>query len=209
MINRDDMLELTRRMTPSRTCIGRVAGAYIDDMGEVSETFNIHFGKLSGSEKAGNLALAKTIPFSRTNEQLKEYSFPEDRKGKDSLWMLLNVILESELKNDALLEILYEEMADGYPVDHDIAVYVFHGTYDIPRKAKDKESLWESEEIYRFMICTVSPMAAEYKPGEPVFGFLYPAFSDRSADKDRIDIFHADPSHPEEGLMYKFFGRER
>ena len=37
MINREDMLELTRRMTPARNCFDRVAGAYINDMGEVDE----------------------------------------------------------------------------------------------------------------------------------------------------------------------------
>lgn len=61
------MLELTRRMTPSRTCFDRIAGAYIDAWGEIEDTFNIHFGKLSGSEKARNLNLAKTVPFSKTN----------------------------------------------------------------------------------------------------------------------------------------------
>ena len=64
MIHREDMLELTRRMTPARSCFDRIAGAYIDDMGEVDESFNIHFGKLSASEKAKNLALAKAVPFS-------------------------------------------------------------------------------------------------------------------------------------------------
>lgn len=197
------MLELTRRMTPSRTCFSRVAGAYLNDMGEVEDTFNIHFGKLSPSEKTRNLSLAKTIPFSKTNEQLKEYTFSDKRKGKDSMWKLLNVMLECGLKNDALLDIFYEQMADGYPVDHDCAVYLFHGIYDIPRKAKDKESLWESEEIYEFIICTVSPMAAEYEPASPVFGFLYPAFSDRSSDRNKIDIYHLNPEKEEEGLMYK------
>ena len=33
MINRDDMLELTRRMTPSRNCFARIAGAYMDEEG--------------------------------------------------------------------------------------------------------------------------------------------------------------------------------
>ena len=33
MINREDMLELNRRMTPARTCFDRIAGAYINDMG--------------------------------------------------------------------------------------------------------------------------------------------------------------------------------
>ena len=49
-------------------------------------------------------------------------------------------------------------------------------------------------------------MQAEYEPAEPVFGFLYPAFSDRSADREKIDVFHADSAKIEEGLMYKLFG---
>lgn len=207
MINRDDMLELTRRMTPSRTCFDRVAGAYINDMGEIEDTFNIHFGKLSGGEKARNLALAKTVPFSKTNEQLKEYAFPKAMRAPGTMWQLLQGIQQCGLKNDELMEVLYEQMADGYPVDHEFAVFVFHGVYDVPLKAKDKESLWESEEIYDFIICTISPMKGEYEPDEPVFGFLYPAFSDRSADRDKIDIFHKNPAYVEDGLMYKLIGK--
>ena len=208
MINRDDMLELTRRMTPSRTCFDRVAGAYINDMGEIEDTFNIHFGKLSGGEKARNLALAKSVPFSKTNDQLKEYAFPKSMKVPGTMWQLLQGIQQCGLKNDELMEVLYEQMADGYPVDHEFAVFVFHGVYDVPLKAKDKESLWESEEIYDFIICTISPMKGEYEPDEPVFGFLYPAFSDRSGDRDKIDIFHKNPAYVEDGLMYKLLGKD-
>ena len=207
MINREDMLELTRRMTPARTCFDRIAGAYINDMGEVEDSFNVHFGKLSGSEKSRNLALAKVIPFAKTNEQLKEYTFSEKAKGKDSIYTLLRAIQQCGLKNDVLMELLYEQIADGFPVDYEFATFVFHGTYDVPIKAKDKESLWDSEEVYDFIICTVSPMAGEYEPAEPVFGFLYPAFSDRSGDEEKIDIFHADPECVEEGLLYKILGK--
>lgn len=59
MINREDMLELTRRMTPARTSFVRMAGCYTDSDGEYDGSFNIHFLKLSGSEKARNLAIAK------------------------------------------------------------------------------------------------------------------------------------------------------
>ena len=207
MINREDMLELTRRMTPARNCFDRIAGAYINDMGEVEDSFNVHFGKLSGSEKSRNLALAKAIPFAKTNEQLKEYTFSEKAKGKDSIYTLLRAIRQCSLKNDALMEILYEQIADGFPVDYEFATFVFHGTYDVPIKAKDKESLWDSEEVYDFIICTVSPMEGEYEPAEPVFGFLYPAFSDRSGDEEKIDIFHGDPECVEEGLLYKILGK--
>lgn len=207
MINRDDMLELTRRMTPTRTCFDRIAGAYISETGEIEDTFNIHFGKLSGGEKAKNLKLAKTIPFSKTNVQLKEYAFDDEVKGKDSMWRLLKAVQQCGLKNDALMEILYEQIADAYIVDHRFAVYVFHGVYDIPAKSKDGESLWESEEIYDFIICTISPLEDEYQPAEPVFGFLYPAFSDRSSEQSKIDIYHLNPDMQEEGLVYKLVGK--
>ena len=39
MINREDMLELTRRMTPSRTSFTRVAGGYMEPGGEIDESF--------------------------------------------------------------------------------------------------------------------------------------------------------------------------
>ena len=48
MINREDMLELTRRMTPSRTCMDRIAGGYMDEDGLLDGSFIILFVKLSG-----------------------------------------------------------------------------------------------------------------------------------------------------------------
>ena len=47
MINREDMLELTRRMTLSRTSITRIAGCYVDRDGEFEGSFNTNFLKLS------------------------------------------------------------------------------------------------------------------------------------------------------------------
>ena len=101
MINREDMLELTRRMTPSRTCMDRIAGGYMDEDGFLDGSFNIHFLKLSGEEKAKNLALAKAVPFSKTNEQLKEYEFSPTQERPGSLWQLLMAMREARLKNDA------------------------------------------------------------------------------------------------------------
>ena len=62
MINREDMLELTRRMTLSRTSITRIAGCYVDRDGDFDGSFNINFLKLSASERTKKLKLAKEIP---------------------------------------------------------------------------------------------------------------------------------------------------
>lgn len=56
-----------------------------------------------------------------------------------------------EAQNDALNETFYELVGEHYQsVGKDYAVFLFHGTYDVPLKASDKESLWESEEVYDF-----------------------------------------------------------
>ena len=63
---------------------------------------------------------------------------------------------------------LYELVGEHYQsIGKDYAVFLFHGTYDVPLKASDKESLWESEEVYDFLVCTISPLEGEYEPGEP------------------------------------------
>ena len=202
MINREDMLELTRRMTPSRTCMDRIAGGYMDEDGFLDGSFNIHFLKLSGEEKAKNLALAKAVPFSKTNEQLKEYEFSPTQERPGSLWQLLMAMREARLKNDALNETFYELVGEHYQsVGKDYAVFLFHGTYDVPLKASDKESLWESEEVYDFLVCTISPLEGEYEPGEPEWGFLFPAFSDRSTEIHRIDIFQKNAMASQTELM--------
>ena len=76
-IDREDMLELTRRMTVSRNCFSRIAGAYMDEEGFIDGTFNTHFLKLSGSEKEKNLNIAKTVPYSNTNVHLTGSGSPE------------------------------------------------------------------------------------------------------------------------------------
>ena len=65
MINREDMLELTRRMTPSRTCMDRIAGGYMDEDGFLDGSFNIHFLKLSGEERRRTSRLQRRFLFRR------------------------------------------------------------------------------------------------------------------------------------------------
>ncbi len=191
-INREDMLELTRRMTLSRNCFDRIAGAYMDGEGFVDGTFNKHFQKLSVKDQQVNLDIAKAIPFSETNVQLKEYAFGEADKKPGSTWQLLMALKECGLKNDAMLDVFYEEFGQQYRAEGSYAIYFFHGSYDVPLKASDKENLRESEEVYQFLVCAVCPVKGDYEPGEPKCGFLFPAFKDRSSDRERIDIFVGD-----------------
>ena len=206
MINREDMLELTRRMTPAQTSITRIAGCYVDRDGDFDGSFNTHFLKLSGADKAKNLKLAKAVPFSDTNQNLKQYEFSTDAQKPGSMWQLLMALKECGLKNDALLDTFYDVVMERYHADSEYAVLVFHDRYDIPAKASDKERLWESEEVFEYLICVVCPLAGEYEPGEPECGFLFPAFTDRSGDLNHVNVFQKNPGRPHMELVEEILG---
>ena len=195
------MLELTRRMTTSRSSMTRIAGSYMDAEGYSDGTFNTNFLKLSASEKTKNLAIAKAIPFSETNVKLKGYQFPNEGRKPGSIWQLLMAIKSCGLKNDALMDTFYELVGECYKSDHDYAVFVFHDRYDVPVKAADHERLWESEEVYEYIICAICPVTGDYEPGAPECGFLFPAFMNQSGDENFINVFQADTKRPHTELL--------
>lgn len=206
MLKREDMLELTRRMTPKRTSFTRIAGCYLDRDGEIDGTFNTNFLNLSSSDKEKNLAIAKAIPFSRTNEELKEYAFSKENMGAGSMWQLLMAMKDCGLKNDALMDTFYEIVAEHYRNEEAYAIFVFHDRYDVPVKAEDKVRLGESEEVYEYLICAVCPLTGEYEPGIPECGFLFPSFSDRSSDIGHVAVFHAGNEKRHTELTEKVLG---
>ena len=222
-INREDMLELTRRMNLSRNCFDRIAGAYLDEEGYVEGTFNTHFLKLSEKDKMSTLKIAKAIPFAKPNEQLKAYLVRRDKSlrpgdvntsmegicgevlqgkemcqgnGNSNMRRVFQTLLKMDLKNDALLDVLYETIGEQFQLPYPYAVYFFHGNYDIIQKAKDKQRLGESEEVYSFLICAICPVHGDYEVSEPECGFLYPAFIDRSAEENAIEIYQKNSEMP-------------
>lgn len=205
MINREDCLELTRRMTLKRNHFTRIAGCYVDADGDFDGSFNTMFLKLSASERDKKLKIAKCVPFAATNEALKEARFPDKTQRSQELWKLLYALAGCELKNDAILDVFYDLVMEAYRPGMPYAVLLFHGAYDIPRKSSAGEYQGESEEVYKYLICAVCPLAGEYEPEEPEMGFLFPGFSDRSADLDHIDIY-AKSSAGKEVMRKLLFG---
>ena len=178
----------------------------MDADGFVDGTFNTNFLNLSARDKEKNIAIAKTIPYSKTNENLRELSFGKECRGTGSTWQLLMGMRSCGLKNDALMDVFYELVGEKYKADKDYAVFVFHGRYDVPMKTRDNRELWDSEEVYEYMICAVCPLVGDYEPGKPECGFLFPAFSDRSADLNHVDVFDTDASHRHMEVMKQILG---
>lgn len=116
--------ELTRRMTIARNCFNRVAGAYMDEEGFIDGSFNTHFKAVSSRQRE-TACNRQTIPYAKTNEQLKNFRIDSRQKKPGSIWHLLTALRDCELKNDALLYSLYEYIGERYSVDKSYAIEVF------------------------------------------------------------------------------------
>lgn len=187
-INREDMLELTRRMTVKRNCFTRIAGGYMDEEGYVDGSFNRNFLALEKKLQEKNIALAKTVPFAESNKELVGIHFDKEEMTSEC-YQAFSALRKCQLKNDALLESIYEVIGEKYQSKTPYAIYVFSGTYDIPVKGTDKESQWESEEVYEFVICVITDLEEEYETGAVRMGFLFPAFADRSTDIEGMNVY--------------------
>ena len=205
-IDREDMLALTRRMNAARNCFMRVAGCYLDRDGEIEDTFNVNFLNLPPAEREKVLAAAKAVPFGDTNRQLRGFLFPEGSMGKGSFHQLLCGILDCELKNDLLLEVLYEQIASSLRDPSDMAVFVTFGSYDVKDKARDGIGYLGSESVYNFLIVSICRYFSDYSLDEPVAGFLFPAFYEQAAGVNAVCIYDRSPAAGEEQLRRKILG---
>ena len=61
MLNREDMLELTRRMNLARNCFFRIAGSYRDKEGYDDGSFNTAFLKLDQKDKIKNIEIQQLL----------------------------------------------------------------------------------------------------------------------------------------------------
>ena len=146
MINREDMLELTRRMTPARTSFVRMAGCYTDSDGEYDGSFNIHFLKLSGSEKARNLAIAKKIPFAEDSCSLPLWTGAE-------IWNGL-IFMRSVQRGEIVWPTFWAQRAENLAV------------WDRLCSETDCEDSWTKQKSFSADVGVPSP------PGEAFFRFL-------------------------------------
>ncbi len=216
-ITKRDVLELRRRLTKKECTIGRMCGCYVNGSKNVILKFADSLVDLDDEEFYKYLEIAKKALSGTLGNNLLELEFaPTDDAAERQQFLL--TLKSSKLKNDDLLDRLYEQIIERYECAGNYLILVFHDIYDVITRTDDRAKLDESEEIYEYMICAVCPVelskaALGYREDEnrigarmrdwvvglPDIGFTYPAFSDRSSDVYAVMYYvkNGKDSHPE------------
>ena len=217
-MNKKDVAELKRRFKKESCTISRMAGCYVDASREKVLKLNETFLNLDEEEFYKFLEIAKKTLAGTIGNNILELDFPLDEEAPGGKQQFLYGLRASNLDNEELLDRLYDLIIDNYQYVGNYLILVFHDSYDIINRTSDNMKLDESEEVYEYLLISICPVALskpglgyrkdenrigarirDWVVGVPDLGFLFPAFSDGSADIHKVDYFVRDAkdSHPE------------
>lgn len=223
-MNKRDVLELRRRLKKDACTITRVSGCYVDINKNKIVKLNETFLNLPDEEFYKYLDICKkTLSGTIGNNILElEFASEEEFGGKQQFFMGLR---SSELKNEELLDRFYDLIIEGYESDNNYLILVFHDSYDIISRTSDNLKLDESEEVYEYLLTAICPVELskaglayrqddntigarirDWVVGAPALGFLFPAFTDGSADIHKVDYFIKDAKDSNTAFIEEVIG---
>lgn len=209
-MNKRDILELRRRLKKDSCTINRVTGCYVDMNKNKIVKLSENFLNLPDEEFYKYLEIAKKTLSGTIGNNILELDFAPDEEvgGKQQFFMGLRA---SELKDEGLLDRLYDLIIESYDSVGNYLILVFHDSYDIISRTSDNLKLDESEEVYEYLLVAICPVelakaGLSYRQDEnrigarirdwvvsaPQLGFLFPAFSEGGADIHKVAYFLKD-----------------
>lgn len=213
-----DIRELSRRLKLETCTITRIAGAYVDAEKNIITRFNETFLNMEDTEMFKYLNIIKKIYSTKIDEKMLTLEFdPADLKQTQEF---LQQLTNGKLKDEAAVDEMIDKIICNYDYMGNYLILLLHDAYDILKYTSDNGKLDESEEVYEYIQCIICPVSLE-KPGleyneeenaitpinrdwivgNPNVAFIYPAFIDRSADRDRVMYYTKDATCTHKEIM--------
>lgn len=219
-MNKGDLLELKKRFKKNECTITRMCGCYVDAHKNQVVKINETFLNLADEEFYKYLEIAKKTLSGTIGNNLLQLEYPLSEESAGGHQQFFMGLRSSGLKNEDLLNRLYEQIIDSYDYVGNYLILVFHDVYDIITRTSDKNKLDESEEVYEYILCSICPVELakpglgyieeenrigvrirDWIVGVPENGFLFPAFSDHSADIHSLIYYTKNAKNPRNSFM--------
>lgn len=219
-MKKGDMLELKKRFKKNECTITRMCGCYVDAHKEKVVKINETFLNLADEEFYKYLEIAKKTLSGTIGNNLLQLEYPLAEESAGGHQQFLMGLRSSGLKNEDLLDRLYEQIIESYDYVGNYLILIFHDAYDIMTRTSDKNKLDESEEVYEYILCSICPVELakpglgyieeenrigvrirDWIVGAPENGFLFPAFSDHSTDIHSLVYYTKNAKNPKNSFM--------
>lgn len=218
--------ELRRRFVKDNT-ISRLALCYVNAAREKVVVQNEMFLSLPEEDMYKYLDIAKKSLSGQIGDNLMEFSYTSAQE-EDENYRFMKGLLDSKLKNESLLDILFDKIIDSYVYDGNFLITVITDSYDVMTKTTDKQKLDESEEVFSYIIVSICPvnqtkaglgylptenrMGAREKDwvaGAPEVAFMFPSFNGRATDIHHVCYYTKDASDIHDEIIDSVLGCSR
>ena len=206
-----ELLEIKRMWKQEKLCCDRFAACYLDNMsgGYVMEESR---PLMSIQEEQINRHLKMINKLITTDIGGKAMQVPMKQ-----VQGILDEVRDCRLCNEEVMETFLGIIWNSLSCESNYEIVTYHAVYDIPNKGEDGLNQGESDDVYEYILCMICPTkmtktticvedgklgmtTPDRVLGAPVTGFIWPAFDDRTEDRDSMIIFNADPEKAVHGI---------
>lgn len=218
-MEKKEINELKKLFTLEKCGISKVVGCYVN--GDKVKLANIDelFGVLPEEEQHKYFEIFRKSLSGQTGKNLLNMEFNETAKDEQRDFLIR--LRDSELKDEKILDEFYDKVIESYNYVGNYIIILAYQSYDVPSITSDNmENEDVSEEVYRFVLCSICPVELSkpgleyfeventfhnsersYMVGLPDMGFLFPAFTERCEDRDRLLLYTKDSKEFDIGFM--------
>lgn len=224
-MNKKDIYEIKSRLKKTGCTFTRMCGCYVNAEKEIVVRLQETFLNLEEEEFYKYLEIAKKTLSGTLGNHLLELSFPLEEEEPGGRQQFLMGLRESRLKNEGLLDTFYQHIIETYDYPSNYLILIFHDAYDVPTKTSDNLKLDESEEVYEYLLGAICPVdltkpglgyledkntigarSRDWVVGLPETGFVFPAFTERSADVHSVLFYSKNPERAHKEVMEQVLG---
>lgn len=202
-MNQKELNELRRRFRLDKNNFSHIYGCYVNSNKEIISWVDASMGLMRQEEQEMYLGLLKKSLSGTLGKNLIDIVFSTAQVADSDEHRLLQTCRQTELKDPNARETLCRQIIDALDMNEtNYLILLASDTYDVPHRGKDDELQADAgDSVFRYFVCAVCPVKAptlelrydldlnEFHSGStgyaalsPDFGFLYPAFDDRSAN---------------------------
>lgn len=215
-MNRKELSEIRRRITPDRNCIYRIYGCYVNSNKQIISEFEISPGLMGEEENKKYLKILKKVTSGTYGKNLIDIDFTNDQVLYGDKHRLLMKLKSSLAEDEYARKQLYDLIIPAVDFDDkNFLILMAADNYDISYKGKDEMAGEDigAGDVHQYIICAVCPVKSssvelKYDAGEgrfagvpsgqtvslPETGFMFPEFTDRSGDIYRALYYTRKPS---------------
>ena len=224
-MNEKEVGEIRRHMRRDRSNMTAIYGCYVNDNKEIIAQYRASTGIMSENESDRYFGILRKVLSGSVGKNLIDLTFKTSQVADSPEHKLLMDLRECKLQDDELRNQLYQKMIESIVLEGNYLILLGCDTYDVPFKSKDDfQQNDSSDESYTYLLCAVCPVKQtkpnlHYVPQEqvfhdgamnqpvsaPEFGFLFPAFDNRSTNIYNALYYTRNTKENQDGLIEAVF----